>query len=58
MINKTDTDKSVKILQKFPDLLISRGGQVIKTLEEIEKPKNKLRKEFNEQLDQPTLMCA
>ena len=41
----------VKILQKYPDLLISRGGQEIKTLENIEKPKDMLRKEYNEQIE-------
>ena len=42
--------KAVELLQQFPGLLISRGGQVIKTLEKIEKPKDNLRKEFNEQV--------
>ena len=40
-------DKAVAYLRQFPRILIHRGGQVIKTLEAIEQPKNELRKKFN-----------
>lgn len=41
------TEKIVAYLQQFPNVLVHRGGQVIKTLEAIEKPKDDLRKKFN-----------
>lgn len=39
--------KAVRYLQQFPRVLVHRGGQVIKTLEAIERPKNELRKKLN-----------
>ncbi len=40
-------EKAMIYLRQFPHLLAHRGGQVIKTLESIEQPKNELRKKLN-----------
>ena len=40
-------DKIVTYLQQFQNVLVHRGGQFIKTLEAIEKPKDDLRKKYN-----------
>ncbi|MBF0216024.1 MAG: radical SAM protein [Candidatus Omnitrophica bacterium] len=40
---------ALEFLSKYPDILVHRGGQVYKTLIEIEKPKELLRSKKNEQ---------
>jgi len=40
-------EKIVAYLQQFQNVLVHRGGQVIKTLEAIERPKDDLRKKYN-----------
>ncbi|MBN2452665.1 MAG: radical SAM protein [Candidatus Omnitrophica bacterium] len=40
-------EKVMGYLRRFPHILAHRGGQVIRTLEAIEKPKNELRKRLN-----------
>lgn len=46
-IIKARVQKIVSYLQQFPNVLVHRGGQVMKTLEEIEIPKDNLRREYN-----------
>ena len=40
-------EKAINYFKNFPNLLVHRGGQVIKTLEAIERPKDELRKKHN-----------